>query len=373
MKKQLTQEIERKARELAKTVAASSNLPGKILPTEPNDEDYDEEYEFFYRDIILKVCRKSVMDGFPLQDFFLGEVPYGDNTGILAYFENIAEFGMGENYNPEAHEIVFWCPYKSKIAVPYTLCGDMGLYNEKRRNCFDAVYRIEHPQKSRRIIQNIIPKIRFYLRNRPYKRYFENINGKPRIRILAIADLHDWSKSELELINGLEYDCCCLLGDIPETALKIIKQLVHKPLYGILGNHDDLNSLSRYGITDLNGKAVTVNGVSIAGLSGSHRYKNGDYPMLTQKESITAATVCPAADILISHDTAYHVMKQLDNAHCGLKGISRYISRSKSGLNICGHYHINSDKRLMYKGCDILCVYKCALVSFPENTAKIIF
>lgn len=199
------------------------------------------------------------------------------------------------------------------------------------------------------------------------------MTNESSIKILAITDLRDWNKGELELIDGLEYDCCCLLGDIPETALKIIKQLVHKPLYGVLGNHDDLNSLSRCGITYLNGKAVTVNGVSIAGLSGSHRYKNGDYPMLTQKESIVAAAACPAADILISHDTAYHIMKQLDNAHCGLKGISRYISRTKTGLNICSHYHINSHKRLMYKGCDILCVYKCALVSFPENTAKIIF
>lgn len=358
MEKQLTKEIERKAWELAKKIAASSGYP---------------THGYEYKNIILKACRKSVIDGFPLQDYFLGEVPYGDKEGILAHFENIAEFGTGENYNPEAHEIVFWCPHNGKIAVPHTLCDDMGFYNEPRRNCFDAVYRIEHPQRSRRIIRHIIPKIRFYLRNRPYKRYWENIDSKPRIKILAVADLHDWSKGELELINDPEYDCCCLLGDIPEAALNIIKQLVRKPLYGVLGNHDDLNTLSRCGITDLNGKSATVNGVKIAGLGGSHRYKNGDYPMLTQRESIKAAAACPAADILISHDTAYHVMKQLDDTHCGLKGISQYISRSKAGLNICGHYHISDHKRLLYKGCEILSVYRCALVSYPSNIMEIIF
>ena len=191
------------------------------------------------------------------------------------------------------------------------------------------------------------------------------------MKVLTIADLHDWSKSGLELIRDLEYDCCCLLGDIPNAALEIIKQIVKKPLFGVLGNHDDLNTLSRCGITNLDGKSVIINGVTITGFGGSHRYKNGDYPMRTQKESIAAAALCPPGDILISHDTAYHAMKRLDNAHCGLKGISRYISRNKPQLNICGHYHTNERQR--YKRCDILCVYKCALVSFPDNMAEIIF
>lgn len=191
------------------------------------------------------------------------------------------------------------------------------------------------------------------------------------MRILIITDLHDWVISEIELIRGLKYDCCCLLGDIPETVLKIIKQYVQTPLFGILGNHDALTTLSNCGIIDINGKFVTINGVTIAGLGGSHRYKPGDYPMLTQKESIAAAAACPPGDILISHDTSFGVMKRRDNAHCGLKGISEYIKRNKPTLNICGHYHENVHRK--FKRCDILCVYRCALVSFPENTAKIIF
>lgn len=191
------------------------------------------------------------------------------------------------------------------------------------------------------------------------------------MKILAIADLHDWSANELELIRDLEYDCCCLLGDIPDAALEIIKRIVQKPLFGVLGNHDELSTLSRCGIPNLDGKSVTVNGVTIAGLGGSHRYKSGDYPMLTQKESIAAAKLCPKADILISHDTAYHAMKRLDSAHCGLKGISKYIAKNKPTLNIFGHYHENFHGK--FKRTELLCVYRCALVTFPENTAEIIF
>ena len=191
------------------------------------------------------------------------------------------------------------------------------------------------------------------------------------MRILVIADLHYWDKSELELIRELDYDCCCLLGKIPETALNLIKQYVQTPLFGVLENHDALTTLSSCGITDVSGKSVAINGVTIAGLGGSHRYKPGDYPMLTQEESVTAAAACPHGDILISHDTAFGIMKRRDTAHCGLKGISKYIKQNKPKLNICGHYHENVRRK--FKRCDILCVYRCALVSFPEITVEVVF
>lgn len=56
------------------------------------------------------------------------------------------------------------------------------------------------------------------------------------MKTLAIADLHDWNKDEIELIRDLKYGCCCLLGNILDKALEIIKQLVHKPLLCVLGN-----------------------------------------------------------------------------------------------------------------------------------------
>jgi len=191
------------------------------------------------------------------------------------------------------------------------------------------------------------------------------------MKILVIADLHTWNTRELENIQGLDYDCCCLLGDIPEAALKIIKQLVHKPLFGVLGNHDEPDTLSRCGIDNIDRKSVTINGVKIVGFGGSHRYKNGEYPMLTQKESITAAAVCPCGDILVSHDTAYHAMKRFDKAHCGLKGLSRYMVKNKPALNICGHYHVN--ERRTFKHCEIICVYRCAIVTVPEYTVELVF
>lgn len=193
-----------------------------------------------------------------------------------------------------------------------------------------------------------------------------------KLKILAIADLHHWEESEIVRIGSLEYDCCCLLGDIPEDAIGAIREQVNKPLFGVLGNHDTYGMLRNSGVEDIDKRAVVVNGVTFAGLGGSHRYKFGEiYPMLTQDESICAAALVPPCDILISHDTAFHAMKRIDEAHCGLKGISRYIKTNKPKLNIFGHYHTNAN--ISYKGSILMCVFRCALISFPQNTMDIIF
>lgn len=103
------------------------------------------------------------------------------------------------------------------------------------------------------------------------------------LKILAIADLHYWEEREIVRIGDLEYDCCCLLGDIPEDAISAIREQVHKPLLGVLGNHDTFDVLRSNGVEDIDKRAVVVNGVTLAGLSGSHRYKFGEmHPMLTQ-------------------------------------------------------------------------------------------
>ena len=64
-------QIEHRARELANTVAASSGYP---------------THGYEYKNIILKACRKSVIDGFPLRNYFLGEIPTGDKSGVIAFF-----------------------------------------------------------------------------------------------------------------------------------------------------------------------------------------------------------------------------------------------------------------------------------------------
>jgi len=182
---------------------------------------------------------------------------------------------------------------------------------------------------------------------------------------LFISDLHHWKPEELIKIKAMResgaYDVCVLLGDIPELALKLIKtHNAETPLFGVAGNHDDWNTLAECGIADIHGKAITVNGITVAGFGGSNRYKNGDYAMLTQKESIAASRAIPKADFLVSHDTMYKAFAEKDPAHIGLKGISKYVKRAGIKLNICGHYHTQTARRR--NGCTVHCVYRFAVM-----------
>lgn len=185
-------------------------------------------------------------------------------------------------------------------------------------------------------------------------------------KMLCIADLHDYDERQIEKIRQMEYDVCLLLGDIPHKALLEIKKANgDRPLYGVCGNHDDWDTLTRVGITDIHCKAVEVCGITIAGFSGSNRYKNGDYCMMTQKESIKAAKEIPPCDVLITHDSKYKYWIPPDDAHLGLKGISKYISKNKPQMHLFGHYHQRAVHK--HKSTLSVCVYGIELQYFIER------
>lgn len=186
-----------------------------------------------------------------------------------------------------------------------------------------------------------------------------------KLTLLCISDLHSYDDEEFNVIKNTEYDACVLLGDIPMTALRVIKKINARPLFGICGNHDDWNSLNAVGIKDIHCKAVSINGYTIAGFGGSHRYKNGDYALMTQKESVSLSKLIPKADILISHDSPYKLFGK-DTAHQGLKGISAYISKNKPKINLCGHYHDKSLKSI-YRKCEVQCVFRFSVIQVKKG------
>ena len=102
-------------------------------------------------------------------------------------------------------------------------------------------------------------------------------------------------------------------------------------------------------------------GFSVTGISGSSRYKNDDKPMMTQKQSIYLCKCLQPADMLISHDSAYGLYgAKSDKAHCGLKGISKYIKKYKPAINLHGHHHQNVVQN--YKNTTDICVYGCSMI-----------
>ena len=160
-------------------------------------------------------------------------------------------------------------------------------------------------------------------------------NNYNSINILVIADCHHLKEEEIEKVKNLQYDACLLLGDISGNYLDmILKYVPIEKIYGILGNHDEYGLLESRNISNIHSKVINVNGVRILGFEGSSRYKNGNIPMYSQEESIKILKKCEMADILVSHDSPYQLYsKSNDKAHCGLKGITKYIKKNKIYLS----------------------------------------
>lgn len=199
----------------------------------------------------------------------------------------------------------------------------------------------------------------------------KNQKLKEPIRILAISDLHFWDKEELNHILDYEFDVCVLLGDIPYNAIvEIVNIVKDKPIFGLPGNHDAWNIFEEFPVVDLHEKTEDFHTYCFAGFGGSLRYKKGPYAMVTQEECLKSLKKLPKGDILLTHDSMYRLFGK-DGAHEGLKGITRYILKNHIRLNIHGHHHQMSVKKRF--GCTTVCVYRCAVITYPEITVEQVF
>lgn len=189
---------------------------------------------------------------------------------------------------------------------------------------------------------------------------------KYNLKILFITDTHNcltYDKECIEYIkNAKDYDYCILLGDHSANDLDEITKIVPKDkISGVLGNHDSWDKYEEYGINNIDGKIIEVNGVKIAGISGSFKYKNSDqYALYTHEESIEIADKMECADILVSHDKPF-TKDFHDNAHDGLKGITKYLYKNKVPLHIHGHLHEENEEYLK-NGTKTICLFKAKIV-----------
>lgn len=187
------------------------------------------------------------------------------------------------------------------------------------------------------------------------------------LKILFITDTHNclaYNSEYVTYLNNLkqsDYDICLILGDISSQDFDVIKNVIpDEKLFGIIGNHNSLDSLLIHGIKNINGKVIECKGVKIGAIMGSNRYKSGDYGMMTHSESIILDSNMEEADILVSHDRAY-IRDSGDMAHDGLKGITDYIYRNHVPLHIHGHLHEEFEE-ILKNGTKSICLYKIKLL-----------
>lgn len=153
-------------------------------------------------------------------------------------------------------------------------------------------------------------------------------------RLGFLADTHGLFEGDLP-----DMDYLFLLGDHTRgDVARILEVFPKERIFYVPGNHD--TDIDRFGLNNIHGRLVTVNGVRVFGMGYSHRYKKGT-GQFTQKEAIDFLRHAPKCDILATHDTWY---SGGDPAHCGLKAIRRYAILHRLPLHIHGHLHTEYEK-----------------------------
>lgn len=90
----------------------------------------------------------------------------------------------------------------------------------------------------------------------------------------------------------------------------------------------------------------------MVGFEGSSRYKPSQIYGYTQDESVKRCSELPICDILLSHDGPRGYYGNIhEDAHCGLQGITDYITRAKPKLVFFGHHHKNTNFKIGNTDC----------------------
>lgn len=176
---------------------------------------------------------------------------------------------------------------------------------------------------------------------------------KKIFNVITVADCHGRLKtSELAAVyENIDKDdfikadgmFVLLLGDNTEKDIENVLSIIPEniDIYGVVGNHDKKNLLSSYPrINDINGVYTLTKDFSIAGLSGSLRYKDDpDHALITNEESEKILSKMPYVDIFIAHDQPCFQKPAEPDAHSGLTGIAKYIMEKHPQYVFYGHLH----------------------------------
>lgn len=165
-----------------------------------------------------------------------------------------------------------------------------------------------------------------------------------RMYMLA-ADQHF---ADVDLILGC--------GDLPYEYLEYLVTVMNKPLFYVPGNHDpvynskNLRSFAEGG-ENIDCKAINHDGLLIAGLGGSIRYRPDGVNQYRQREMyLRAFRLIPRLlwnrvrhgrmlDVLITHSPPFGIHDDDTQAHEGLKAINWLLNFAKPHYHLHGHTH----------------------------------
>jgi Icc-related predicted phosphoesterase len=187
-------------------------------------------------------------------------------------------------------------------------------------------------------------------------------------RILAVSD----EVNTLAYHGGfaeMKPDLVIACGDLPFDYLEYLVTTISKPLLFVPGNHDpdltprrqasttinflaysELDNPGPQGCTNIDGRIVDVAGLRLAGLGGSHRYREGPN-QYTQKQMakrcrrlrvrsrLRGARRNRLVDVIVTHAPPRGVGDDDDPCHQGFESFHQMVREVAPQYLVHGHIH----------------------------------
>lgn len=197
------------------------------------------------------------------------------------------------------------------------------------------------------------------------------------IKILFISDEPSpalWDYFEPSRLEGIDLIISC--GDLPPQYLSFLATFFVGPVLYIYGNHDDCYlDTPPDGCTCIDGQVYEFEGIRIAGLGGSMRYRHGNF-QYTERQMLFRTMklqyqICRhrGLDILISHAPAYGINDGEDLPHMGFRCFHRLLEKYHPRYFVHGHMHFSynhSQKRIsMYQDTTIINACERYVLEYP--------
>ena len=179
------------------------------------------------------------------------------------------------------------------------------------------------------------------------------------MNILAVSDIEDkyiWDHFDKEKFKDVDLIISC--GDLKATYLEFLVTMIPAPLLYVHGNHDTrYDNKPPEGCINIDGKVyIHKNGVRIAGLGGSMRYRPDAPYQYTEKEMKRRASKikrtikkAKGIDIFVSHSPALGIGDGEDIAHTGFEIFITMMDEYNPKYMLHGHQHSCYNRRISRK------------------------
>jgi Icc-related predicted phosphoesterase len=188
------------------------------------------------------------------------------------------------------------------------------------------------------------------------------------MNILAVSDIEDkyiWDHFDSERFKDIDIIISC--GDLKASYLEFLVTMIPAPLLYVHGNHDTRYSKNPpEGCMNIDGRVyIHKNGVRIAGLGGSMRYRPDTSHQYSENEMKKRADKIKRTikksngiDILVTHSPAFGIGDGQDAAHTGFEVFLTMMDDYSPKYMLHGHQHSCYNRRLprkhIYKSTQII-------------------